>query len=528
MSKNNLKNTICFDYSHNNMLTIESPSYADFTQFLFGSSFSLGKIQAGFSGIDKLEKYRMVVIGGPRESQFSEMEIKVLVEFVKKGGSLLIVHDEGGDYGANTNLSALTHHFGFEFSNNIVFDSMNFQGKQTRVIVKDFEAHPTTRNLDGIVQSSACSIKINKIIEADENIHIFPLARSSINAFHTQWDGEEWVKEVDAPRSVLASCTHFYNGRVIALCTVSMFSSLSSAYGYFALSNQDFLTSIFTWLLEPPESVKGLSRDEKLINIPLNYNLFVWLEKLVQEKAWDNIGDIVNFAVKFFKDDYVNIMLMGEERRKRLKAERKKQLIDLQKIADGTERKRQTKLLENESKILNLGGYEVDTVRELEDIMSSLRDITGGEVGNDINFNELKKSPQTPNKNDSVSISSNKEKKQKENCLEFNQLALDDDKILKKQLSSNTLSVSCEEPGDVPQNTVINEQNMISDDIPIEKKTRRSTLISGKEVSPKMHSLKARADAALDAAMKSLDSFDEFTKKLDAFKTLKDDDDPVK
>lgn len=508
------------------MLTIESPSYADFTQFLFGSSFRLGKIQAGFSGIDKLEKYRMVVIGGPRESLYSQIEINVLVEFVKNGGSLLIIHDEGGDYGANTNLSALTHHFGFQFSNNIVFDSMNFQGKQTRVIVKDFEAHPTTRNLDGIVQSSACSIKLNKLIEADENIHLVPLARSSINAFHTQWNGEEWVKEVDAPRSILASCTHYYKGRVIGLCTVSMFSSLSSAYGYFALSNQDFLTSIFTWLLEPPESVKGLSRDEKLINIPINYNLFLWLEKLVQDKAWENIGDIVNFAVKFFKDDYVNIMLMGEERRKRLKAERKKQIIDLQKITDGTERQRQTILLENESKILNLGGYEVDTVRELEDIMASLRDITGGEVGNDIDFGGLAKSPSGTTNNDrkpSPSI-----KNRKENCLELDELAMDDDNVLKEQLSSNSLSVSCEEKTVSDQKMVKLEQNPISEEKTNGDGSSEQNRVSGTEVAPKNHSLKARADAALDAAMKSLDSFDEFTKKLDAFKTLKDDDDPVK
>ena len=37
MSDPNLGKTICFDYSHNNNLTIESPSYADFVQYLFGS-----------------------------------------------------------------------------------------------------------------------------------------------------------------------------------------------------------------------------------------------------------------------------------------------------------------------------------------------------------------------------------------------------------------------------------------------------------------------------------------------------------
>ena len=38
---------IGLDYSHGGMLSLEAPSYADFTQFLFASAYKLGKIEAG-------------------------------------------------------------------------------------------------------------------------------------------------------------------------------------------------------------------------------------------------------------------------------------------------------------------------------------------------------------------------------------------------------------------------------------------------------------------------------------------------
>ena len=381
-----LGKTVCFDYSHNNTLTLESPSYADFTQFLFGSSFRLGKIQAGFSSLDKLIKYKMIVIGGPRESMFEVEEINVIVEYVKQGGSLLIINDEAGDYGCNTNLSELTEHFGFKFNPTIVADSMNFQNIQSRVIVSDFEPHPTTRDVDGIVQSNACSIDINKTIEADENISIIPVARTSLNAYHNRWDGEQWIEQEDAPKSILSVAVNYYNGKVLALCTVSMFSSLSSSYGLFALNNQQFVAAIFNWMLEPPRGDGSV--DEKLINIGINYNLFVWMEKLVRDKKWGDIKDMINFSIKYLKDNYEEVMSGIEKQREKLKRERSKQLADIQKIEDVKERQRRAAMLEAEHDILKKAGG-IDTAKELSDIMKSLSSITGGAIGTEFDATTL-------------------------------------------------------------------------------------------------------------------------------------------
>ncbi|MHA1745635.1 MAG: Gldg family protein [Promethearchaeota archaeon] len=486
-----LKNSVCFDYSHNNTLTIESPSYSDFTQFLFGSSYQLGKIQAGFSS-DKIQKYRLIVIGGPRESRFTSTEIRALVQFVQLGGNLLIINDEGGDYGTNCNLSDLTKYFGFEYNSDIILDSVHFHNQQNRIVVSDFEPHRVTRNVDAIVQSSACSISINPVIEADENIRILALAKTSVNSFRTHWDGKSWIQEEDAPRSVEAVCSYFHKGRVIGLCTVSMFSSLSSAYGLYAMNNQEFLTSIFQFLVEPPGSTQ-LKEEQKLINIPINYNLFLWMEQLVQEKTWRQISDIVNFAVKILKDDYITIIASSEERRKQLKKERKKQLLELlQGEKQGTEaraRARDMVRLSQENQILNLAGFDFDNdiPVEIESIMANLSDITKGKVGSDFKIQDL----ESLRKEMSTSPSPSP-------------------KIPKPDISDEENLASIE-------SQILQLSESEDDPDPIDKESPEK---EGK-------SIKQRADEALDAALKSLDSFDDFSKKLKDFTHLTDEDDPI-
>jgi hypothetical protein len=378
VSDPNLGKTVCFDYSHNNTLVLESPSNADFVQYLFGSSFRLGKIQAGFTSLEKLQNYRLVVIGGPRESVFTTEEIENLIEYVRLGGNLLVINDEGGDYSSGANLNDLTKLFGFEYNSDIMHDSMSFQGVQSRIIVTDFEPHPVTKAVDSILQSKACSIFIDELIEADPDIKVTPLAKTGFNSYHNRWNGEEWVEEEDAPRATLAVAVNFHKGRVIGLSTVSMFSSLSSSYGYYAHKNETFIANIFNWLLEDVDK-GGAGRNEILLNVGVNVNLFAWMEKLINDKEWTNVKDIVNFALKYFKDNYDDVIKYAEKRRERLNKERLRQLEELSKIDSKDEREQKAKILASEQSILDM--HASDTAKDLEDIMASLRDLTGGAVG---------------------------------------------------------------------------------------------------------------------------------------------------
>ncbi len=457
-TKKNTK-SIVFDYSHNNTLTLESPSYADFTEFLFGSSFALGKIQAGFTSVDKLKKYKMCIIGGPRETVFQPNEIEVIVNYVKSGGSLLVINDEGGDYGTNTNLNELTRDFGFEFNSDIIFDSMNFVSKQNRVVINEFEPHIITRNIEGIVQSSACTIKLLDYIEADENIDAIPVCKTSLNSFHTIWNGKEWAEELDAPRSIMVLALNYYKGRIIALTTVSMFSSLSSSYGFFALNNQDLIANIFMWLLD----TSSASTDSKLINIKLNYNLFSWIEKLVQkERKWRNSDDLINFALKFIKDNYEEVIQKIEEDRENLHIERQKQNRELQSESVGNAQDQEE----------NYYPAEIGTgsAKDLGEIMDSLSEITQGAVGKDFDIKNL----------------------------EF-ELSEKKTKVVKTKGIQTTKKIP--------------------------KKTHK--VISKKIKAGAKNPLKSKADKVIDEALKSLGSFDDFSKKLAEFKTLTDDDESV-
>jgi hypothetical protein len=517
-----LGKTVCFDYSHNNTLTLESPSYADFTQFLFGSSFRLGKIQAGFTGLDKLIKYKMIVIGGPRESIFEMEEINILVEYVKQGGSLLIINDEAGDYGCNTNLSELTDHFGFKFNPTVVADSMNFQNIQQRVIVADFEPHPTTRDVDGIVQSNACSIDINKTIEADENISIIPIARTSLNAYHNRWDGDQWIEQEDAPKSILSVAVNYYNGKVFGLCTVSMFSSLSSSYGLFALNNQQFIAAIFNWMLEPPRGDGSV--DEKLINIGINYNLFVWMEKLVRDKKWGDIKDMINFSIKHLKDNYDEVMLGMEKRKDKLKHERAMQLAEIQKIEDVKERQRRTAMLEAEHDILKKAGG-IDTAKELSDIMKSLSSITGGAIGNQFDVKTLKE-PEEEKEPEPIEAKALKKP-------EIEPVS----KLIEAEPSA-AVEKAAEQPPEIP--IPANILPVVEAEKPIHEafkeevhETLQSKLKEAEKAPemanpiPKKQPVKTKTDEDLDAALKALGSFEDFAKKLEEFKSLTDDDGPM-
>ncbi len=456
MTKKNSK-SIVFDYSHNNTLTLESPSYSDFTEYLFGSSFALGKIQAGFTSVDKLKKYKCLVIGGPRETIFQPNEIEVIVDYIKNGGSLLVINDEGGDYGANTNLNDLTRNFGFEFNSDIMFDSMNFiSNQQNRVVINEIEPHLITRNIDSIVQSSACSIKLLKYIEADENIKAVPICKTSLNSFHTIWNGKEWAEEQDAPRSIMALALNYYKGKVIALTTISMFSSLSSSYGFFALNNQDLIANIFMWLLDTSSNNKGT----KLINISLDYNLFSWIEKLVQkERTWRNSDEVINFALKYLKDNFKDVLQKIEQDRENLHLERQKQ--------NGNSHS-QARSIENEQfEDRNYNPTDIGTgsAKDLGEIMASLSEVTKGEVGSDFDIKNL-------------------------------EFELSEDKAKLKAKKKK---------------------------IPKETHKTISKKIDAREKNP----LKSKADKVIDEALKSLGSFDEFSKKLEEFKTLSDEDEPV-
>ncbi|MFX1238771.1 MAG: hypothetical protein ACFFAS_18835 [Promethearchaeota archaeon] len=400
--------TIGLDYSHNNNLTLEAPSYAEFTEFLFSSGYKLGKIQAGFDSISKLETYDAILFSTPKNTLLSENEINVLEEYVKKGGNLLIVSSSGGDAINETNLNELTSKFGFEFLPNEVNDSMNYVNLQKRPILSKIKPHILTEQVRQIVYSSACSLKVLDFIDVEDEIKIDVILTGGLNCWTRVYDGSDW-KEQDSPNLPLMVAVEYYKGKVVGFGNLSMFSSLGHEYGITALDNNILIANILRWL------TIGAYSEGKVVTVNLMLELFYWINAILKEDNWDNISDIINLSLKYFKDNYSNIVENIKKTRE-IKLKQKKAYEKAKAKESGS----------IENKIIEM---VPDTRRreDLEDIMSAIGDITGekyeieidlekkdeAEVSEDFKVGPVETEEETLSKEDLKKIEKELEKKSK-------------------------------------------------------------------------------------------------------------------
>jgi len=292
--------TIGFDQSHNNKLTIENTTFADFVQYLFDSDFKLGKIEAGIT-YEKLNKYDLFIIGVPNLGpDLDADEINGLVKYVKDGGSLLALNDGGGDYENKNNLSELTQNFGIRFNSDRLFDNKFFSKKNSHPIIQDFKSHFITRDISQIIHSNGCTLVIDRSIENNE-IDVSSLAFSSENtSWHRIFNGDEW-QENSEQRLPIIGATHYGLGKVIMIGNLSIFSSLNKSYGITAADNFKLVTNMISWLLN-----KAGSEEEQIIKpvfttVAINQDLFYWIKEMINKGKWKKLDDVINFALKVTK-----------------------------------------------------------------------------------------------------------------------------------------------------------------------------------------------------------------------------------
>lgn len=354
------KATIGLDYSHNNKLTLEASSFNEFTQFLFTSGYKLGKIQAGFDSLKKLEIYNAIILSTPNNQRIESNEIEIIENYVKNGGSLLVLSSMGGDYSNKTNLNELTHQFGFEFVSDEVNDSMNYITLQRRPILTNFTPHVVTEQVKQIVFSSACSINVLDFIEDDADIKIDVIVKSGINCWHRRFEAgdNKWIEE-DYSKMPLMVIMEYYKGKVVGFGNLSMFSSLGREYGFSAFDNDIIIANILQWL------TIGAVSEGKVVTVNLNLDLFYWINRILKEDNWENVSAIVNVSLKSFKDNYKEII--DEIKRQKM------QKLELRKAYQKT--KEDEVKASEEDKILELIPERKKV--DLEDIMSALEEVTG-------------------------------------------------------------------------------------------------------------------------------------------------------
>jgi hypothetical protein len=291
---------IGFDYSHNNKLTIENDAFTDFIQYLFNSDFKLGKIEAGIT-YEKLSNYNIFIIGAPiKGPKFEAEEIYLFVKYVNDGGSLLIIHDKGGDYQNDINLSDLTSHFGITFNSDRLFDNKVYSEKISHPKINSFKKHFITREISEIIHSSGCTLNIDKSVETDE-IDIKPIAFSSEDSsWHKIYNGEEWFEE-PVHKIPIIGITHYGLGKVVVLGNLSLFSSLQTSYGINAADNFKLISNIIAWLLNKVKTTEEQAYKPVYMTVPIEQDLYYWVKEMIDEGRWKDTNDVINFALRVIK-----------------------------------------------------------------------------------------------------------------------------------------------------------------------------------------------------------------------------------
>lgn len=290
---------IGFDQSHKNKLKIEEPAYSDFIEYLFNSNFKLGKIEAGINQ-DKLSKYDLFIIGLPVESVLNKEEIIELLKYVSKGGSLLVINDEGGDHSNENNLSDLTKHFGIVFNTDRLFDNEYYSNETSRPIIQNFKRHFITRDLVDIIHSSGCTLSINEEVISEE-VDVDIIAYSSKDtSWRTVLKSGEWIEESGKEFPVIAAA-RYGAGKAIAVGNLSLFSSLQKNYGINEADNFRLVSNALSWLLNKAAKADMKSRLPIYMTVPVEQDSFYWIKEQLDKGKWGNVEDLINFALNVLK-----------------------------------------------------------------------------------------------------------------------------------------------------------------------------------------------------------------------------------
>ena len=139
--------TILFDLCHNEMLNIEEGEFSDFKNLLKKANLKVKINKSENLTKSDILDADIMVIGNPIDDYFSVQEIKLICDFVRTGGSLLLISEYGADFLQKTNLNDLSgKNFGIFFEKNLIKESNN--GKESSIIkIKNFEDNDITNGL---------------------------------------------------------------------------------------------------------------------------------------------------------------------------------------------------------------------------------------------------------------------------------------------------------------------------------------------------------------------------------------------
>jgi len=232
---------------------------------------------------------------------FTQDEIDSIINYVKEGGSVLVINDQGGDYENRNNLSELTKHFGIEFVPDQLFDNECFSKDNSRPIISQFTPHFITLDLTQIIHSRGCSLKIDKSMD-NTGIDVIPLAFSSeTSSWHKCYNGDEWIDEPVCNAPIIAA-GHFGLGKFVVLSNLSIISGFHDQYGIRGADNFKLIANIIAWLFNKAHSEESKITQPIYLTLPIKQELYYWMRETIQiDDRWTSVQELVNFALKEIK-----------------------------------------------------------------------------------------------------------------------------------------------------------------------------------------------------------------------------------
>lgn len=236
---------ILFDLSHNEMLNSDE-NFSNFLDLIRKLGLKTETNENNNTISEKiLHNLDFLVIGNPIDEYFSNIEIKNILNFVRRGGRLLLVSEYGSDHLQKTNLNDIAKHFGIYFSKNIIKKDNKINSNCPSILsIQNFSEHKITIQLKELIIGGSCSLILNK-----NSIGLFRSNDSWIDIYNDMKN--QWIKDIDDnKKQIIAACTEYGQGKVFAIGDVDVFSN-DSNIGLNVLDNRKFILNIFSWFKEP-------------------------------------------------------------------------------------------------------------------------------------------------------------------------------------------------------------------------------------------------------------------------------------
>jgi hypothetical protein len=239
-SKNN---SILVDQAHGNMIQPEDPEFKPLFTFIQSKNYDLDFIETSKFSFENLQDHQMLFIGVPQSAYFLQDEINNILNFVRKGGGLFLIHRYGGDLIQKTDLNELSTHFDITFENTIVKDTLQLNIASIP-FVNPTQLHPILKNVHKLIFPGSCSLKI------DQNAH------SLLNSSESSWvelfnpHSFDWIRQESTGSYPICAYRSYGQGRVIAIGSADFLSNHPS-YGLEALDHKRFVQNCLTWLTQP-------------------------------------------------------------------------------------------------------------------------------------------------------------------------------------------------------------------------------------------------------------------------------------